>query len=266
MKQILIIAIAFVVFTGNIAAQEQERVVDNSEIQMFLELSENIQSGEISFVVNEVQKGKSTVKTKEYKAIFFKTGEINYSYYPYLIFHYNLLDVTDSIQYIYNGKIWYIIDHKKKICDIDTNYCKIACEYPFIYPIVLVNELLCFYIRDDLRGSFLRATTIEEVQKTDNTTFVKIETSRLSPNDGRKNKEVLFTEAYEWNISKSILLRYSKAVKDDKGYSPKTVIKTETLLTDASLNDEKYADAALYNGLNYAESYKIKHGDYKKKR
>jgi len=257
MKTIYLIFGLLVVSFGKIVAQEQERVVDNPEIQKLLALSETIQSGKISFVVNEKRKGKkgkSVTDLKEYKVTFFKTGKMINFYY--VDFQYNLLNVTDSMQYVYNGKTWYIIDHKKKICEIDTIYCKVTCLYPFIYPIVLLNEMLSFYIRNDWI-LFPRNEFIEEMRKTGDTTFVKLETSCLSP-DGKKGKKVLFTKEYEWNINKSTLLRYCKAVKDDSGYSPKTVIKTETLLTDASLNNEKYADAELYNGLNYAKSYKIK--------
>ena len=280
MRQLgLMFAFAFILFTGKIAAQEQKRVVDscseiqlmkictqaqkeavkNPEIQMLLTSRESIRSGELRFVINQEMKGKSAIETKEYKMSFCKTGKI-------VLFHindiqYNLLNVTDFMQYVYDGKTWYIINHKKKTCEIDTNYCKISCIFPLMYPIVLHNEMLCFYVRD-IWMSFLFSSNlkIEEMQKRENTTFVRIETSRLSP-ERRNDNKVLFTEEYEWDVNKSILLRYNEAVKDDAGYSRETVVKTETLLIDASLNDEKYVNADLYNGLNYAKSYKIKYSN-----
>lgn len=256
----LIVALVFIISTEKTVAQERKRVVDNSEIQNLLALSKTVQSGEISFVVNQKRKGKQAVEKEEYKVIFSKTGKINQ--YFEVEYNYNLLSVTDSMQYIYDGKTWYVINHKKKICDIDTNYCKVTCNYPYIYPIVLLNKLLTFYSRELLGGIFLHAVTIEEVQKRENITFLKLETS-YQPKKGKKE---LFTEEYEWDASKSTLFRYAETLKDESGYPQRKVVKTETLLTDASLNEEKYSDAELYNGLNYAKSYKITYSDYKKRR
>ena len=253
------LVLGFIIFTEKIIAQEQERVVDDMEIQSLLALSESIQSGEIGLIVNQQRKGKSAIETEEYKIIFSKIDKDN-KYFE-VNFNYNILSLKDSMQYIYNGEMRYIIDHKKKICNIDTVWHNLDCSYSYIFPpVVLANEMFCFYARKNLlEGTFLCAVTITEIQKTENTTFVKIETNRISPDHriNKKGKKVLWTEEYEWNTNKLALLRHSETVKDDTDYSRKTIVKTETLLTDASLNDEKYADSELYNGLNYAKSYKI---------
>jgi len=294
MKRIfLIIALVFVLSTGKIVAQEQERVIDSSEIEMFLALSKTIRSGEITFVVNDERKDKSVARSNEYKITFFKTGEL--IDIDKVVFRYNLLDVADSMQYIYDGEIFYVINHKKKTYSIDIMLYDYSAGkdytidperktcgsigykryiFPFIYPPELVNELFWFYIREDWRGAFYRIENIKEMQKRGSSTVVTMETSRVSPDwypnwgddflpDWENANYVLFTEEYEWDISKSLLLRYSSTVKDDSGYSQKTIVKTETLLIDASLNNEKHLDTALYNGLNHAKSYKIKCSDYK---
>jgi hypothetical protein len=254
MKRIYLILVFGLVFSAEkTIAQEQKRVVDNPEVQSLLALSETIQSGEIIVQVNKQRKGKSAVETEKYKMTFYKTGKsIDV---PMADFHYNLLNLTDSIQYIYNGNVWYIIDHKKKICEIDTIWRKVSLV-PLAYPILFLGEMSSFYANQFLEGTFLWATIIENIRKTENTTFLKVETNRISP-DRKNDNKVLFSEEFEWDANK--LLRHSVSVKDDAGYSRKTVVKTETLLTNASLNDKKHANVELYNGLNYAKLYKIKY-------
>ena len=257
-KYLIIVALVFILFVDKTIAQKQEIVFYDPEIQKLLGLSESVQSGEISFVVNEEKKGELAVETNEYQVRFFKTGIFLRLMLIYDI-HYNLLNIKDSMQYVYNGKAWYIIDHKNKICTIDTNYYYTnASQTPLALArlqCILDNNLFNFYRGGDLMGPLLSAVTIEEMQKNGNMTFLKIET--------KDYKEVLFTEEYEWDTSKSLLLRHSKTVKDDNACSEKDIVKTETRLINASINDEKYRDADLYNGLNFAKSYKIEYRDSK---
>ena len=257
-KYIIIAALAFILFMNQVIAQKQEKVFYNSEIQKLLELSENVQSGEISFVVNEERKGELPIETNEYQMSFFKTGKFLRLMLIYDI-RYNLLNITDSMQYVYNGKAWYVIDHKNKTCTIDTSYYSTsASQVPLALTqlrCIVNNELFNFYNGGHFMGSLLSAAAIEEIQKNGDITFLKIET--------KDYKEVLFTEEYEWDTSKSLLLRHSKTVKDDNACSEKNIVKTETRLINASLNDEKHKDAALYNGLHFAKSYKIEYRDYK---
>jgi len=196
MKQIyLILALVLIFSTGKIIAQEQEMSLDNSEVQSLLALSENIQSGEIGLSINNHRKGKFGVETKEYKVIFYKTGKFNRFDVK---FNYNIFDVTDSMQYIFYEQTYYIIDHKKKICHVDTVACidtatvrKMPC-LPFIFPPyrVLFNEMFCFYAKENLRGLFVNAAIID-MQKTENTRFLKIEKNRIAPGGSKKNKKVL---------------------------------------------------------------------------
>ena len=242
MKRIyLLLIFGFIFSTGKIIAQEQEKAVDNPSVQSFLALSETIQSGEIHFVVNEQWKGKSTLKTEEYKIIFNKTGAINK--YHEVEFNYNILSVKDSIQYVYNGMTWCIIDHKKK-----------------------TNEMFSFYARQNLRGSFLNVEAITNIQRTDNSIFLETESNYYFSFNSKKDKKVLYayTKEYEWDADKSILFRYNRTLKDGITYPRRTVLKQETLLTDAFLNEGKYTDSQLYNGLNYAQSYKVKYLKIKK--
>lgn len=260
MKEIcLILVLGFIISTGKIVAQEQEVTIDNAEVQSLLALSETIQSGEIHFIVNEQWKGKSRLKTEEYKVIFFKTGEINK--YHEVEFNYNIMSIKDSIQYIYNGETWCIIDHKKKKCEIDTNWCEIACSFPLIFPVALVNEMFSFYVKQNLRGSFLNAIAITDIQKTGNSTFLETMANYYFSPNLKNGKKVLYTytNEYEWDVNKSILFRCNKILKDDKTYPRRTIIKQETLLVDASLNDKKYSDSQIYNGMNYVQSYKVKY-------
>ena len=261
MKQIsLILALVLIFSTGKIIAQEQERTIDNPEVQSLLALSDSIQSGEIGLLINRYRKDKSIAEIKEYKVIFYKTGKFN----PFEVkFNYNILNVRDSMQYIFDGQTYYIIDHKNKICHIDTVACvdtatgiKSTCPY-FLYPTrVFFNKMFCFYAQEKLRGLFIGAAIID-MQKIENTRFLKIERNSIAPGGSKKNKKTLWVHELEWDINKSTLFRYCEYVKDDTKYSKKTIVKRETFLTEASLNDEKYADAALYNGLNYAKSYKV---------
>ncbi len=172
--------------------------------------------------------------------------------------HYNLLNTTDSMQYIYNGEAWYTIDHKNKTCIIDTSYYYTTSS-PAPLPLanlwcILQDDLFSFYSGGHLLISLARATVSKEIQRNGSITLVEMETS-----DSLNDKEVLFTEEYEWDTSKSLLLRHSKTVKDDSACSEKDIVKTETRLINVSLNDEKYRDSALYNGLNFAKSYKIEY-------
>ena len=258
----------FVFFTGKILAQEQERVIDNIEVQSLLALSESIQSGEIGLLINYHRKGKPAIETKEYNVFFSKTGKFNKLYQ--VEFNYNILDIKDSMQYVFNGQTWYIINHKKRTCLIDTATSKedgILPPYVYFKPLtVLFNGMFSFYAKDFLGNGFYNAVAITDIQKIENLRLLKIEVNSIAPGSSKINEKVLWIKEFEWDINKSLLFRYCKAVKDDSGYSKKTVVKTETLLTNASLNDEKFTDSSLYNGLNFATSYKIKYIDYKNKR
>lgn len=268
MKRIhLALIFGFIFFTGKILAQEQEKAIDNPSVQSLFSLSESIQSGEIGLLINIYyhRKGKSAIETKEYKVIFSKTGEIRK---PILMeFNYNILNMKDSIQYVFNGKTWYIINHKKKICTIDTtaynreDYCLYCFFPPYVYfnpSDVLCNKMFSFYASNNLRGLFTKAVVLADTQKTENIRFLKIEKTY-----GRKtNKPVSWIIEFEWDINKSTLFRCNETVKDDVEYSKKTIVKRETFLTAASLNDEKHLDTELYNGLNYAKSYKVRYRQF----
>jgi len=265
MKRIyLALTFGFIFSIGKILAQE--RVVDNSEVQSLLMLSQSIQSGEISLLINSHRKGKSEIETKEYKVIFSKTGKIGK--HSQIEFNYNILSIKDSMQYIYNGQTWCIINHKKKICTMDTAVYKKRCvclpvpPYDFTSPDfdVLCNEMFRFYASGNLRSLFLeKAIVIVDTQKTENTKFLKAERNYFVHNGRKANKPISWISEFEWDINKSTLLRCSKIVTDYAKYSKKTIEKREAFLTSASLNQEKYADVELYNGLNYAKSYKVRY-------
>ena len=261
MKQIyLIVALVIIFSTEKIVAQEQG-VIDFAEVETFLTLSHFIRSGEIHFVVNVESKGYSAVKTKEYKITFFKTGEL--LDLDMTVYYYNLLDITNSLQYVYNGKIWYKIDHKKETYSIDTVDYKIDIT-PYIHPNGLMDELFWFYTRENWPGYFhYYDKQIKKMQKTRNRTVVTMEKTRFSPNCNiEKENEVQYIMEWEWDISKSLLYRFSRVLKDDKGYSKGTITKIEMFLINASLNDEKYKDSALYDGSNYVKSYSIENSVY----
>jgi len=263
----LILALTFIISAGKIAAQENgtTSAKNHPQIQTLFALSDTILSGEIHFVINHHKKEESAIETTEYKMTFSKRKKTG-CYLCDFNFWYNLLNVTDSLQYVYNGKKWFIIDHKKKLCIVDSDYQKIADWQPFSYPSALFfNEMIRFYTGRYLDLSFL-STTVKDVQKTGDRTLVRLENE--FPVDALMycyccNKKQLYIEEYEWDAGKFLLLRHSQEAKD---CPQKAVIKVETLLMDASLNDEKYRDAELYDGLNYAQSYKIKIQSYKVKR
>ncbi len=260
MKQIIFLLLLGIYFSmEKTIAQESMGVAANTDVQSLLAMSKTIQSGEIHIAVNEQWKGKSTMETEEYKITFYKTGKINK--YHEVEFYYNILNVTDSMRYVFNGETWYIINHKKKTYEIDTNWCEISCSFPLIFPIVLTDNMLSFYVRQNLRGAFLNAAEILDIQKTDTSVFLKTKTFHYFPINARKSQKLLYvyTDEYEWNVNTSLLFRYGRILQDDKSYPRRTIIKHETILLDASLNDEKYTNAQLYNGLDYIQSYKSKH-------
>lgn len=226
-------------------------------------------------------KGNPSISTKEYQVLFYRTGEIiniwkseekaqehkeillkSDSNLEHLAnSHYNILNITDSMQYVYNGETWCIIDHKNKKCEIDTAWCKVACSLPFLYPdLFIYSEMFTFYIQGWLKFVFDRG--IENIEKRGDTTFLERESNW--PIKGR-NKYALYAEVYVWNVEKSVFLLHKKVLKDEKDASRKTIIMEEMKLLDAYLNDEKYANPELYDGLNYAKSYKITYKKYPKK-
>lgn len=255
----MIIVLMFIIFANKIGAQPQTRTLNNPEIQILFDINKSIQSGEVSVVVEKERKGELAIETKEYQISFFKTGNFLRLMSIDEIF-YNLLNTTDSMQYVYNGKAWYVIDHKNKTCIIDTN-SSCTSTSPAPLPLaqlwcILDNDLFHFYGGGHSLISLARATAIEDVHKNGNITLVKMEIS-----DSKKGKEVLFAEEYEWDTSKSLLLRHSKTVKNNSACLEKDIVKTETRLINASLNDKKYMDTALYDGFNFAKLYKIEYRD-----
>lgn len=256
----------FILFCQQTTAQEREKLSNHPEIQSLIALSKTIESGEIHLQVNKYKKGKADIETKEYKMTFYKTE--NLKDMPLIAnTYYNLLNVTDSIQYVYNGEMLCEINHKKKSCNVDTSSKIMTDPVSLFYPSLFIGEMASFYVNQFLNFSW--ATSVEDVQKTGDVTLVKLETycnpkKSKDPCPEKWEREIC-TEEYEWNTSESTLLRYSKTAKDDENYSSKTAVKTETVLTTASLNKEEYADALLYNGLNYAKSYRISYAKCPKK-
>ena len=284
LKQIcLILFFVSTIFSQKAIAQEKEKIYEHPEVQSLIALGRAIQSGKVHLIVNEQIKGNPSITTKEYQVLFYRTGEIiniwkseekaeerknfilkmDSNLNSLANSHYNILNLTDSMQYVYNGKIWCIIDHKNKTCEIDTAWCKVACSYPFLYPYFLASsEMFPFYIQGWLKLSFEKGS-IENIEKKGDTTILKIERDGISPKRGRNNR-VLYAEQYVWNVEKSVLLLHKKVLKDEKDGSKKTVIMEEIKLLDAYLNDAKYANPELYDGLNYAKSYKITYTKYPK--
>jgi hypothetical protein len=51
--------------------------------------------------------------------------------------------------------VWYGIDHKKKICDIDTTDWILHGGTPLVYIGIYIREMSSFYANQDLEGLFL---------------------------------------------------------------------------------------------------------------
>lgn len=288
LKQICLILLfgsAFFLFSQKAIAQEKEKISKHPEVQSLIALGNTIQSGEVHLIANEQIKGSPSISTKNYQVLFYRTGEIiniwkseekSQEHKNFILemdsnlnslanSHYNILNLTDSMQYVYNGKIWWIIDHKNKTCQVDTSWCKVACSFPFLYPQFLAfSEMFPFYIQGWLKLSFEEAR-IENIEKKGDTTILKIVREGVSPK-GVKSKSVLYAEQYVWDKEKSVLLHHIKVLKDEKGIAKNTLIVEEMKLLDANLNDEKYANPELYNGLNYAKSYKTTYTKYPKRK
>ena len=281
---VLLFAI-FILFCQQTIAQEKEKLSNHPENESLINLGNNMQSGKIHLTINEQAKGKSTLKTQEYQVCFYRTGEIiniwkseeKAQKHKKILLkkdgnlsslansHYNILNVTDSMQYVYNGKTWYVIDHKNKTCEIDTVWCEVACSYPFLHPdFMIFSSMIPFYIQGWLKLS-IEEGSIENIEKKGDTTILKIEREGISSKRGRNNR-ALYAEKYVWNEEKSVLLLHEKVLKNKKDGSERILIMEEMKLLDAYLNDEKYANPELYNGLNYAKSYRISYAKYSKKK
>ena len=215
--------------------------------------NEKIQNGEILFRIKEQHKKNAT--EKEYLVFFQKiepTGKT-----PKVIpeFQYNILSLQDSMRYVFNQKHWYVIDHKKGTYEEenDSSWCKIACSFPYLWPDVLLNQMLRWYVR-----SYGPDCTSDEAKTLKEGDFVSLHVNTTSDS---KNKLIRYRQKYTWNRKTNLLISCrQQSFRTDKHGKEQMVADIENTLVTATLNRQEFEDSLLYDGANFIRE------DYKKRK
>ena len=215
--------------------------------------NEKIQNGEILFRVKELH--KKNAPEKEYLVYFQKvesTGET-----PKVIpeFQYNILSIHDSMRYVFNQKHWYVINHKKGTYEEenDSSWCKIACSFPYLWPDVLLNGMLGWYVRN-----YSPDYTSDEEKTLKDGDFVSLYANTSSDS---KNKLVRYRQKYTWNWKTNLLVTCrQQSFRTDKHGKEKMITDTENTLVKATLNRQDYGTSQLYDGASFIS------GNYKKRK
>ena len=215
--------------------------------------NEKIQNGEFLFRVKELH--KKNAPEKEYLVYFQKIEPIGKT--PKVIpeFQYNILSLQDSMRYVFNHKHWYVINHKKGTYEeeSDSSWCEIGCSFPYLWPDVLLNQMLCWYVRNYSLCTHNEEKALKEGD------FVSL---HVNVSSGPTNKLIRFRQRYTWNLKTYLLISCRQySFKTDKHGKERMVTGTENTLVKATLNQHEYENSMLYDGANFIrENYKKRKG------
>lgn len=239
---------------------------------------ENVKNGKITFDDFRRYKGSDDFKKREY-LLFFSKEPVKKGDYRRNNFKYNILSLTDSMQYIFIPNCMATIDHKKKTITLDTG--------ERVYPYVNLTDLMAYYLEnivsDMYEPSIGKKNDFEEkIVVTDSAIFQYVEHRRTiydlpdsykdSVNAILENGKLTKTEKNFWKESLT-LARYNRiyefspedtslislhiSLKNKAQAGNRTAVERKSLSRHAEFNHPDYDAAELYDYTNYAQGYEV---------
>lgn len=155
------------------------------------------------------------------------------------------------MRYVFNQKHWYVINHKKGTYEVesDSSWCEIACSFPYLWPDILLNQMMCWYVRN------YSPCTHDDEKALKEGDFVSLYVNTSSE---PANKLIRYRQKYTWNWKTYLLTSCGQqCFKTDKHGKEKMITDTENSLVKATLNRQEYGNSKLYDGANFIlENYK----------
>lgn len=226
---------------------------EEKSLEEYLAFNNAVTSGMIRF--KEKNQLDSGTPEKEFVVFFHKTGS---NEFHEIEFQYNILSLCDSMQYIYNHRTWFVINHKRKTYELesDSSWCRISCLFPYLWPEVMSNLMIGYYVRSNSFFSSEKNIGIEGDRLV--VTDRDCQTETLG---GKVKANTCFDRYYEWNKNTYLLGKCKQRIWEVKRRGAIKVLSDhESILLDANLNQKEYADSHLYDGANYVSSnYKRTH-------
>ncbi len=244
MKRIGIILYCNILIISNIIGQntalQKERT---NNFDHYITLNQAVHSGIMKIQV--IDSTKTNVTKQDYQIIFSKAKTDR----PYESeFQYNILSLTDSVQYIYNHRTWYVINHKKKTYTVEneSSWSKSSCIIPYFWPDILLNLMCSYYLHQ--QNPLTDNQEILLAQK-EGTAF----TLKTRSGYPIKKNTVFFTKTYVWNTTGNGLLSKCRQQIMESGKNGKTKVVSnyESHLTDVSFNTGQYSDTSWFEGNRY---------------
>lgn len=241
MKRVFFICCNLFIVSVLFAQNTKTENIEINNIEYFTSLNKNIQCGKIHIQVNDLNNKKSL--SNEYQIFFCKKNADKFGQREFL---YNILSLKDSMQYVYNQNTWYVVNHRKKTYELETDssWCKISCLFPYLWPEILIDLMNSYYLQEKTDINEQELVSIEE---NDTSFSLKQEISNYS-----ENHIYMTTKIYVWDKNTLLLSKSKRQISKFKDKGKYQVISNkETSLIGASLNKDEYLDSRLYDGKNY---------------